>query len=63
MALAVQDELALKNLAARLRMAGLPHHLIIEEDAPYTAQAMALGIAPMERKKLKKLLSGYTLLK
>jgi hypothetical protein len=38
-------------------------HLEIEADAPYTGQAMSLGIAPMPRRLLKKFLSKYPLLK
>jgi hypothetical protein len=59
----VPNEAALRELASLLELAGLPHHLIVESDAPYTEQAMAIGIAPMDRSKLKKYLSKYPLLK
>ena len=62
-ALVVKDEACLRSLAETLERAGLPRHLCIESDAPYTGQAMALGIAPGDRKVLKKYLSKYPLLK
>lgn len=63
MALTVKNEAQLRSLAETLEQAGLPRHLIVESDAPYEGQAMALGIAPMDRKHLKKYLSQYPLLK
>lgn len=62
-ALTVPDEGTLRALAATLERAGLPRHLIVESDAPYTGQAMALGIPPTDRKLLKKYLSSYPLVK
>lgn len=62
-ALAAKDEHDLCALAARLKLAGIERHLIIEVDPPYTNQAMAIGIPPMDRRLLKKLLSSYPLLK
>lgn len=62
-ALTVKDEAQLRSLAETLERAGLPRHLAIESDSPYTGQAMALGIVPMDRKLLKKYLSQYPLLK
>jgi peptidyl-tRNA hydrolase len=62
-ALTCKDEAELRALADALSQAGLPRHLIIEEDAPYTGQAMALGIEPGDRKRLKKYLSRFPLLK
>jgi hypothetical protein len=44
-------------------MAGIATHLIVESDAPYSGQAMALGIEPTDRKLLKKHLSNLPLLK
>lgn len=60
-ALHVADEAELRALAARLTAAGINHHLIIESDAPYTDQAMAIGIKPMNRQLLKPFLSSYAL--
>lgn len=63
MALTVPDEATLRELAASLEREGLPRHLIVESDAPFTGQAMALGIVPTDRKLLKKHLSMFPLLK
>lgn len=60
-ALHVSDEVALRALAAKLTVAKIEHHLIIESDAPYENQAMAIGIKPMNRKILKPFLSSYAL--
>jgi NADPH-dependent 2,4-dienoyl-CoA reductase/sulfur reductase-like enzyme len=60
-ALHVPDEPALRGLAARLKDAGIDHVLVIEEDKPYAGQAMAIGIAPAERRLLKPFLSPYAL--
>lgn len=62
-ALTVPNEAALRELATTLERAGLPRHLIVEDDAPYTGQAMALGIAPCDRKTLKPYLARYPLVK
>lgn len=62
-ALHVPDEPAILELAGALERAGLPRHLIVEGDAPYAGQAMAIGIPPGDRKGLKKLLSRYPLVK
>lgn len=62
-ALHVPNEAALLALAAQLEQAGLSRHLVIESDAPYTGQAMALGIAPCDRKLLKRHLSMYPLVR
>jgi hypothetical protein len=61
-ALLARDEAQLRSLAGTLVQAGLPHQLIVEADAPYTGQAMALGIEPMERRALKKILGRYPLI-
>lgn len=62
-ALTVPDEAELRALASTLERAGLPHHLIIESDDPFAGQAMAIGLAPMDRKRLKPYLSKYPLLR
>ncbi len=62
-ALTVKDEASLRSLAATLRAFGLLHHLEIENDPPYSGQAMALGIAPMPRHLLKRFLHKLPLLK
>jgi hypothetical protein len=62
-ALTVKDEAALRSLAVTLARSGLLHHLEIENDPPYSGQAMALGIAPMPRHLLKRFLHRLPLLK
>lgn len=62
-ALTVPDEAALRALAADLKLAGLPRRLVVEADAPYTGQAMALGIPPCARRTLKPFLARYPLLR
>jgi hypothetical protein len=60
-ALHVANEAELRALSARLANAGIEHQLVIESDSPYTDQAMAIGIRPMDRKLLKPFLSSYAL--
>lgn len=62
-ALTVKDEAELRSLAETLEREGLSRQLIVEEDAPYSGQAMAIGIPPADRKTLKRYLSKYPLLK
>lgn len=61
--LAVPDEAALRALADRLTRIGVPHHLVLEDAAPYTGQATALGVAPDFRSKLRRHFSALPLLK
>lgn len=63
MALTVPDEPSLRKLDATLEAAGLPRHLIVESDAPYAGQAMALGVQPGDRHRLKRYLSSLPLLR
>jgi hypothetical protein len=44
-------------------MAGIPHTKIVENDAPYTDQLMAIGVVPCDRETVKKILRGLPLLK
>lgn len=60
-ALHVQNEVELRKLSAKLTGAAIDHALIIEVDKPYTGQAMAIGIKPMDRKLLKPFLSSLAL--
>jgi hypothetical protein len=62
-ALQTKDEQELDRLSRRLFEAGIPHKRIIESDAPWTGQLMAIGIPPMLRTKLKSLLSQIPILK
>lgn len=61
MALTVPNEAELIKLASSLERSGLPRHLVVEADAPYTGQAMALGIPPTDRKRLKPFLANLPL--
>jgi hypothetical protein len=62
-ALTCKDESELNDLSFRLFAAGIPHRRIIENDAPWTGQLMAIGIKPMRRSELKRHLSGLKLLR
>lgn len=62
MALHAPNEAALRELDRALERAGLPRHLIVEEDAPYEGQAMAIGIPPCDRRTLKRYLSRLPLI-
>ena len=55
------DEIELRLLSKRLEIAKIEHKLIIEDDPPYSGQAMAIGIKPMDRAILKPFLSNYGL--
>ena len=61
--LAVPDEDALKAVAARLELARVPIKRIIECDAPYTDQLMAIGCVPGQKEVLRRYLSSLPLLK
>lgn len=62
--LAVPDEAALRQLAARLTAAGAEHVLICEPDAPWSGAATAIGLAPVaDRARLRALLSSLPLLR
>lgn len=62
--LAVDGEAELRRVAAALGDHGLPHHLVVEEDGPYTGQAMTIGVEPShDRAAIKKVLSSLPLIK
>lgn len=62
--LAVPDEATLREWAARLARAGIPHVLIEEPDPPYGGEATAIGLRPVERKEdLRKHLGKLRLLR
>jgi peptidyl-tRNA hydrolase PTH2 len=61
--LQVPDEAALLAVHARLVAAAIPCHLIREPDAPWNGQAMALGVAPLPRARVRPLLSNLPLLR
>lgn len=62
-ALEAKDEAHLAQISFDLFQKGIPHKRIIENDAPWTGQLMAIGIPPMERSKLRKYLSALPLIK
>jgi len=62
-ALVVNNEEELKNLSYDLFMAGIPHKSILEPDAPWNGQIMAIGVCPAPRKELKKFFSKLKLLR
>ncbi len=55
-ALHAKDMAHLFQVACLLAKNHIKHKLIIESDAPYEGQLMAIGIAPMERGKIGPLL-------
>jgi hypothetical protein len=62
-ALAVEDELQLYALADKLTEHEIAHALVVEADAPYEGQAMALGIEPVEdRTAVRKVVSSLPLI-
>ncbi len=62
-ALTCRDESELQQLAIRLDHAGIAFKLIHEPDAPYNNQLMAIGVMPVKKSVVKKLLSNLPLLK
>lgn len=62
-ALHAKDEDELKRINYALLQEGIGCSTIIESDAPYSGQLMAIGIAPMDRRRLRRLLSRYPLVK
>ena len=62
-ALTCSNEQALNELSHKLFLAGIAHKRIVESDAPYSGQLMALGLKPSWRSTLKKHLSSLPLLK
>jgi hypothetical protein len=62
-ALIVPDEPALRSVAARLRLAGVAFAPIVESDAPWTGQLMALGLVPGRKESLRRFVSSLPLLR
>jgi len=61
--LTVPSEEALHEVADRLGAAGIPFVSIIEVDAPYCDQLMAIGCVPAGKEVLKRCLSALPLLR
>jgi hypothetical protein len=62
-ALSTSDEAELDGLSHRLFLAGIPHRRIIENDAPWSGQLMAIGIFPQPRRSLRRYLSHLKTIK
>lgn len=61
-ALVADSESALARVRCALDAAGVPHVAVVESDAPWTGQLMAIGVAPQPRTpKLKRLLGHLAL--
>ena len=63
MALGVETEQELLELADRLEAAGVPLHRVVESDGPYRGQLMALGIEPGPKSQRRRFLSSLPLLR
>lgn len=53
----------LAEIRARLALRGLPHVAIVEADAPFTGQLMALGLKPAPRSCVGRWLADLPLLR
>jgi predicted secreted protein len=63
-ALAVPDEQTLRRIAEALGDESLTYKLITEDSAPYTDQAMSIGIVPStDRAAIRKVVSALPLVK
>lgn len=61
--LAARDEAHLREVAGRLRTAGVSHREVVEVDAPYTGQLMAIGCVPGRKEVVGRTLSSLPLLR
>lgn len=61
--LAVPDEGALRCVAARLELAGVPLRRIVEVDHPFENQLMAIGLEPARKEVVRRYLSSLPLLR
>ena len=61
--LTVPSEEALRAVADKLAASSIPFVSIIESDAPYTEQFMAIGCVPAGKEVLKRCLSALPLLR
>ena len=59
--LGVSNESVLYDLAERLQRADIKHVTIVEVDAPYTDQMMAIGLVPAPRSVGRRVLSSLPL--
>ena len=61
--LGVERESDLVQVSDALKLHGIPHTLIEEPDPPFCNQAMAIGVVPIEKSKVKRVLGRLSLLK
>ena len=61
--LAARDEAHLARVGDRLTKAGLPVKLVYEPDPPYGGQLMAVGVVPMKKEVVRRLVSELPLLR
>lgn len=61
--LSVPDETALLAVAARLERAGVSLVRVVECDAPYDGQLMAVGLAPARKEVVRRYVSSLPLLR
>ena len=61
LALEVPGEKELLKLVDRLRAAGVRYTVIIENDAPYEGQVMAVGVTPGPKVELRRFFSSLPL--
>ena len=59
----VPDEGALRAVAARLELARVPCTRVVEVDAPYEGQLMAIGLAPARKEDVRRYVSSLPLLR
>ena len=57
------DEKKLAALSETLTQAGIEHRRIVESDAPYTGQLMALGLVPVRKAVARRYVSSLPLLR
>lgn len=62
-ALVAETSADLEALAGRLAAAGIHYVLIREPDEPYNGAAVALGIEPMERERVRPLVADFKVLR
>lgn len=62
-ALAVPSEDALRSVFARLKLAGVPSALIVEDGGTYHGQATAIGVVPAKKGEVHRFLSNLPLIR
>jgi len=62
-ALGIKDKASLEALEARLIAARIVHAAIREPDPPFNGELVAIGLAPVSRQLVRRLLSSLRLLR